>query len=283
MAARTAGTGPQRLTAPERRQIFTWAREITANRQQLARRWTARLEAGGTVALPPGGAPAPSEHLAEGGGFQIPALHTNELGSAAGDFFTDMVIRDGWAYPRGFGYYGADEQMYRPGRAPSAARRWALVEKRWGRYADFARPIAAGAAADPSPWYRWLGWLAFVEAAVNDACTARWTASALGWAEAEPVLDEVVEGLCALLAEAAWNRWQQAGPCEPSSWGDRTAALVAAPEVTEVLRGLGGALLPGPPRRTRYGRSARAMSCGRSPPSLTPAGRRSPAPIPARM
>jgi hypothetical protein len=234
---------PHLLAAPERQRVFTWAREIAANRQQLEQRWTAELAAGGTIALPPRGAPAPAEHLADGGGFRIPAGHAEQLGGAAGAFFTDMVTRDGWVYLRGLGYYAADAQMYLPGRAPSPGRRFAAVSERWRRYAVFARPLADEAAADPAPWYRWLGWLAFLEAAVNDVCTARWSAAVLGQEEAAGALDELLEGLAALLAEAAWNRWQPAaGPCDPASWADRAFALLADRRAAEVLRGLARAL-----------------------------------------
>ncbi|MFG2425232.1 hypothetical protein ACGFWD_40270 [Streptomyces sp. NPDC048448] len=239
MAAPTAGHSEQ-LTTPERQQIFAWSREIDANRRQLEKRWTQQLAASSCVVLPPHGAPAPLEHLAEGGGFRIPASHTDQLGSAAADFFSDMAVRDGCAYLRGFGYYAADAQMYLPGRAPSPARRFSLVAERWPRYAAFARPLADGAAEEPARWYPWLAWLAFLEAAVNDVCTARWSAAALGQEETAAVLDGLLEGLAVLLAEASFNRWHPAaGPCAPHTWGDRAVALLADPHAAEVLHGVG--------------------------------------------
>ena len=243
--AAPAGSRPQRLAAPDRQRIFAWAREIAANRRQLEQRWMAQLTASGAVTLPPQAAPAPREHLAEGGGFRIPAPHADQLGGVAADFFTDMVTRDGWVYLRGFGYYAADAQMYLPGRAPSPARRFAAVTERWQRYADFARPLADGAAADPSPWYPWLAWLAFLEAAVNDVCTARWSAAVLGQEESAGVLDGLLVGLGALLAEASWNRWHPAaaaGPCTPHTWGDRAFALLSDQYAAEALRNVGRAL-----------------------------------------
>lgn len=237
MAARTSA-GPIRLGAAERQRLLAWAREIAANGRQLEQRWTIELEASGAVALPPPGAPAPAQHLADGGGFRIPAGYAEKMGGAACAFFTDMVTRGGWVYPRGFDYYAADAQMYLPGRAPSAARRWQRVKERWERYGAFARPLAEAAATDPAPWYRWLAWLSFLEAAVNDACTARWSAAALGWGEAEAVLDTLLEHMGALLAEAAWNRWRPAGPCDAGTWADRAFELTTDPLVAEVFRGL---------------------------------------------
>ncbi|MEU9270087.1 hypothetical protein AB0E04_32190 [Streptomyces sp. NPDC048251] len=87
-----------------------------------------------------------------------------------------------------------------------------------------------------------MAWLAFLESAVQDVCTARWSAAVLGHGGAAGVL----EGLGALLAEAAWNRWQPAGhpagPCEPATWAERATALSSDARIPEVLSELARAL-----------------------------------------
>lgn len=229
-----------------RRRLFGWSREMAALRRDLDRRWTAGLRASGTVSLPPPGMPSAAQHLADGGGFRLPAVADGLLPAAARAFFCDRVTRGGWVYVRGFGYYAADAQMYLPGRAPAPARRFAALARRWPRYARFARALAGPAARQPAGWYAWLAWCAFLEAAVQDVCTARWSAAVLGHREAAGVLDGMLEELGALLAEAAWNRWQPAGdpagPCDPARWAQRAVAATADPRMTEVWRELARAL-----------------------------------------
>jgi len=245
-AVRAAPAEPGRagLALSARRRLFGWSREMAAQRRELERVWTAALQAGGTI-RPQLGAAA-SQYVADGGGFRVPAALENWLPEAARAFFDDRVVREGWVYLRGFGYYSADGQMYLPGRAPAPGRRFAALQRRWPRYVEFARPLAEPAAREPAGWYAWLAWLAFLESAVQDVCTARWSAAVLGHGGAAGVLDEVLEGLGALLAEAAWNRWQPAGcpagPCDPASWAERAVALTADARVLEVLSELARAL-----------------------------------------
>ncbi|WP_103528871.1 hypothetical protein [Streptomyces sp. SM12] len=218
---------------------------MAAQRGVLGQRWTAALGASGTVDLPPPGTPAAS-HLADGGGFRIPESAADRLSTAARSFFVDRVTHEGWVYLRGFSYYAADAQMYLPRRAPSAGDRFAAIPERWPRYAEFAQQLAQPAARHPAEWYAWLSWLAFLEAAVQDVCAARWSAAVLAQCEAAKVLDEALRSLGALLAEAAWNRWQPAshpaGACDPASWGTRAADLMRDSRLLEVLEGLAGSL-----------------------------------------
>ncbi|WP_037905371.1 hypothetical protein [Actinacidiphila yeochonensis] len=245
-AVPTAPAEPRRagLVLPVRRRLFGWSREMAGQRRELERCWTAALRADVAISLPPGVAAA--QHLADGGGFRLPAAREDQLPAAARVFFDDRVVRGGWVYLRGFGYYAADAQMYLPGRAPAPGPRFAAVQQRWPRYAEFARPLAEPAAREPAGWYAWLAWLAFLESAVQDVCTARWSAAVLADGGAAGVLDEVLEGLGALLAEAAWNRWQpdgcQAGPYDRATWAERAAALSSDARIPEVLRKLGRAL-----------------------------------------
>ncbi|EGX60635.1 MULTISPECIES: hypothetical protein [Streptomyces] len=245
-AVPTAPAEPGRagLELPARRRLFGWSQEMAAQRRELERGWTAALQAGGAISPPPSAAPA--QYLADGGGFRVPAALEDQLSAAARAFFDDRVVREGWVYLRGFGYYAADAQMYLPGRAPAPGRRFAAVQQRWPRYAAFARPLAEPAAREPAGWYAWLAWLAFLESAVQDVCSARWSAAVLGHGGAAGVLDEVLEGLGSLLAEAAWNRWQpdscSAGPCDPATWAERAAALTADARIPEVLCELARAL-----------------------------------------
>lgn len=232
------------LVLPARRRLFGWSREMAAQRRELERCWTAALQTDGAISPPPGTTAA--QHLADGGGFRLPAALEGQLPAAARVFFDDRVVREGWVYLRGFGYYAADAQMYLPGRAPAPGRRFATVQQRWSRYAEFAHPLAEPAAREPAGWYVWLAWLAFLESAVQDVCTARWSAAVLADGGAAGVLDEVLEGLGALLAEAAWSRWQPqgcpAGPCEPATWAERATALSSDARIPEILRGLARAL-----------------------------------------
>ena len=212
-------------------------------RQDLEGRWTAGLRASGTVSLPPPGMPAAAQHLTDGGGFRLPAAADGRLPAATRAFFADRIVHDGWVYLRGFGYYAADAQMYLPGQAPAPAHRFAALRQRWPRYARFARSLAEPAAREPAGWYAWLAWLAFLEAAVQDVCTARWSAAVLDHREAAGVLDGLLEELGALLAEAAWNRWQPAGraagPCDPAGWAERASAVTGDARMPEVLGELG--------------------------------------------
>ncbi|NJQ04023.1 hypothetical protein [Streptomyces lonarensis] len=228
-----------------RRRLFSWSREMAAQRRVLDQRWTAALGASGAVGPPPAGVPA-ALHLADGGGFRLPESAADRLPPAACSFFADRVTREGWVYLRGFSYYAADEQMYLPRRAPSAGHRFDAIRERWPRYAKFAEQLAEPAARHPADWYAWLAWLAFLEAAVQDVCTARWSAAVLARREAAEVLDEALRSLGALLAEAAWNRWQPTGlpsaVCDPASWGARAAKVTGGPRLLEVLDGLAGAL-----------------------------------------
>lgn len=234
----SGGTGRAGVTQSARQRLFGWSREMAAQRRQMERGWTAALQAGGLISLPPPEHPV-AQHLADGGGFRIPAKLEDHLPQVARAFFDDRVVREGWVYLRGFSYYAADAQMYLPGRAPAPGRRFAAIQQRWPGYAEFARPLAEPAARKPVGWYAWLAWLAFLESAVQDVCTARWSAAVLGHGGAAGVLDEVLEGLGALLAEAAWNRWQPdgrpAGPCDPASWAKRATALSSDARIPEAM------------------------------------------------
>lgn len=132
-AVPTAPAEPGRagLVLPARRRLCGWSREMAVQRRELERDWTAALQAGGAISPPPGVAAA--QHLADGGGFRVPATLEDQLPAAAKAFFDDRVVREGWLYLRGFGYYAADAHMYLPGRAPAPGQWFAAVQQRWPR------------------------------------------------------------------------------------------------------------------------------------------------------
>ncbi|MFF7988003.1 hypothetical protein ACFZDK_54950 [Streptomyces sp. NPDC007901] len=140
----------------------------------------------------------------------------------------------------------ADAAMYLPGRCPPAAHRWDLVQRRRPAYAAFARPLAEDAARLPAPWHRWLAFLGFLEAVLNDACTARWTASRLGDREAGDRWEAAISQVAGLLAEAAWQVWQPGAVCVPGLWASRAEAVAADAGLTLSLRQLGERLAAGP-------------------------------------
>ncbi|MFK0154311.1 hypothetical protein ACIQVK_19825 [Streptomyces sp. NPDC090493] len=234
-----------RLAPAHRQRLAQWARDMRANRRRLGRDWTARLRDAASVLLPDPGAPL-DHFLAAGGGFRVPAGSAALLGDAAADFFRDALPRDGWLYLRGWSYYAADAAMYLPGRCPPAAQRWELVQRRWPAYAAFARPLAQDAARLPAPWYRWLAFLGYLEALLNDACTARWTASRLGDRDAGDRWETAVQQVAGLLAEAAWQVWQPGGACVPELWAARAEAVATDEGLKVSLRQLGECLAAQP-------------------------------------
>lgn len=234
-----------RLAPAHRRRLAEWDRDMRVTRRRLGRDWTARLHDAATVLLPDPDARL-DDFLAAGGGFRVPAGSSALLGDAAADFFRDAVTRDGWLNLRGWSYYAADAAMYLPGRCPPAAERWHLVQRRWPAYAAFARPLAKDAARLPAPWHRWLAFLGFLEALLNDACTARWTASHLGDREAGDRWETAINEVAALLAEAAWQVWQPDAACVPESWASRAEAVAADEDLKVSLRQLGERLAAEP-------------------------------------
>jgi len=218
---------------------------MRVTRRHLGRDWTARLHDTATVLLPVPGARL-DDFLAAGGGFRVPAGSAALLGDAAADFFRDAVTRDGWLYLRGWSYYAADAAMYLPGRCPPAAQRWELVRRRWPAYAAFARPLAQDAARLPAPWLRWLAFLSFLEALLNDACTARWTAAHLGDREAGERWETAINEVAGLLTEASWQVWQPGAACAPELWASRAEAVATDESLKVSLRQLGERLAAEP-------------------------------------
>ncbi|MET7487685.1 hypothetical protein [Streptomyces sp. NPDC005538] len=234
-----------RLAPAHRQRLAEWDRDMRVSRCRVGRDWTARLHDAATVLLPGPGVRL-DDFLAAGGGFRVAAGSAALLGDAAADFFRDAVTRDGWLYLRGWSYYAADAAMYLPGRCPPAAERWHLVQRRWPAYAAFARPLATDAARLPAPWHRWLAFLGFLEALLNDACTARWTASHLGDGEAGDLWETAINEVSGLLAEAAWQVWQPGAVCVPELWASRAEAVAADEGLKVSLRQLGERLAAEP-------------------------------------
>ena len=229
------------LSAGDRRAVLAAAREVTRAGRDLEGRWTRRLRAAGTV-IPPGGGLPESAFLAPGGGYRIQPGLCPQLGDAAAAFPYLKAAPDGWAYLRDYGYYAADPAMYLPGRVPLAWQRWQVIARRWPRYAGLGGQAASWAASPPVPWCRWLAWLSFLEAAVNDLCSLAWSALCLGDEDAAGQAGTGIEALCGLLAEAAWHWWAEPSRARPGAWPGRLAAVTANPGLAGVIAGMSARL-----------------------------------------
>ncbi|MFH8802716.1 hypothetical protein ACH4F6_24405 [Streptomyces sp. NPDC017936] len=178
-------------------------------------------------------------YMAPGGGFRLTGADLEDLGDTARAFFTDTVTRDGWTHLRGYRYYAADAQMHLPRRVPPAAVRWQVVQDGWPRFAEHAAKLAEETAVVPISWGRWLAWLAFLEAMVNDLCAAAWTARHLRAGAAAELVDSALRNVSQVLAESAWHLWNEPYRARPDTWAERVHAVAADPGLHAVLRDLG--------------------------------------------
>jgi hypothetical protein len=224
--------------------VTRMAREIRDNGERIKADWTTRFRASGAVRPLDSDGPDEAAHLAVTGGFRMLCRID---GSAR--LLADGVVEDGWRYLRGPDYYSADPHMYLPGQAPSAGARFALLQERWQDHAHQVSALAPATTPAPISWYAWIAWLSFLEAVLNDLCTARWAASAVlrpvlapnrnGGCEIVAAFDDGIRRVAGLIAEAAWHHWQDTGLSQPETWS---------------AKGRGGPALHHAPRRIRRDR-----------------------------
>ena len=231
----------QELSRADKKRLLDLAREMASARAVLSQHWEARLRTAHMVRdLPPSG--ALSEYVDSTGGFRIPANHVQKLAKRLTEALgINPLRRDAdWLSLRGFSYYAVDEAFYLPGRAPTAAERWRVLERRWPVFQACGEALASEAAHLPLPWYNWLGWVSFLEAVQNDLSAFWWTSYVLGAPRRS--VDDARTAVAGLLAEVGWHLWNSPERVAAGTWAGRLMGVLDNQSLSREIRDIGVAL-----------------------------------------